>query len=176
MKDQRPRRRLGSDTRLVAALVLGVLVVFVVVRLLERSTDQLEGDITRGVLLFVLSYLNITLITAILFVLGRTLLKTWLERLFARNLWLDIGRKRPIPHESWFSVAGYFFFYGHYYAALCVEQLPIEQQAELQHHLARTLLPLQEDDGSWWDYPLYNYHQQYGTAFALMSLARCKVK
>ena len=35
------------------------------------------------------------------------------------------------------------------------------------------LLGLQEKDGSWWDYPLYNYHQQYGTAFALMSLKRC---
>ena len=27
-------------------------------------------------------------------------LEVWLKRLFARNLWLDIGRKRPIPHES----------------------------------------------------------------------------
>ena len=43
-------------------------------------------------------------------------LRTWLDRLFARNLWLDLGRKRPIPHESWFQVAGYFFYYGHYYA------------------------------------------------------------
>ena len=51
-------------------------------------------------------------------------LVTWLDRLFARNVWLDIGRKRPIPHESWFGVAGYFFYYGHYYAALCIEQLP----------------------------------------------------
>jgi hypothetical protein len=33
----------------------------------------------------------------------------WARRLFSRNLWLDIGRKRPIPHESWFQVAGYFF-------------------------------------------------------------------
>ena len=32
----------------------------------------------------------------------------------------------------------------------------------------------QEHDGSWWDYPLYNYHQQYGTAFALMSLEHCR--
>ena len=101
-------------------------------------------------------------------------MKAWLERLFARNLWLDIGRKRPIPHESWFAVAGYFFFYGHYYAAHCIEQLPKDQQTELKHQLARVLLPLQEDDGSWWDYPLYNYHQQYGTAFALMSLSRCR--
>ncbi len=41
----------------------------------------------------------------------------WLDRLFARNGWLDMGRKRPIPHESWFQVAGYFFYFGHYYAA-----------------------------------------------------------
>lgn len=101
-------------------------------------------------------------------------MKAWLQRLFARNLWLSIGRKRPIPHESWFAVAGYFFYYGHYYAAECIGQLPAEDQEELKHQLARVLLPLQEKDGSWWDYPLYNYHQQYGTAFALMSLKRCK--
>jgi hypothetical protein len=99
---------------------------------------------------------------------------TWLDRLISRNLWLDMGRKRPIPHESHFMVAGYFFYYGHYYAALCIEQLPPEQRPFYQSHLTHLLLPLQEDDGSWWDYPLYNYHQQYGTAFALMSLKRCQ--
>ena len=97
-----------------------------------------------------------------------------LDRLFARNLWLDIGRKRPIPHESWFQVAGYFFYYGHYYAALCLEHIPAEQRRRLAGHLAHVLVPLQEKDGSWWDYPLYNYHQQYGTAFAIMSLVRCR--
>ncbi len=102
-------------------------------------------------------------------------LKTWLNRLFARNGWLSIGRKRPIPHESWFSVAGYFYYFGHYYAALCLEQLPSDQQSTFQAHLATILLQLQEKDGSWWDYPLYNYHQQYGTAFVLMSLKRCQV-
>ena len=101
-------------------------------------------------------------------------METWLDRLFARNLWLDIGRKRPIPHESWFQVAGYFFYYGHYYAALCIEQIPEKDRAPYQDHLARVLLPLQEKDGSWWDFPLYDYHQAYGTAYALMSLKRTK--
>ena len=101
-------------------------------------------------------------------------LKTWLDRLFARNLWLDIGRKRPVPHESWFGVAGYFFYYGHYYAALCIDQLEPEDRSHFQHHLAHILTGLQEKDGSWWDFPLYNYHQQYGTAMALMSLVRCR--
>ncbi|MHB1422508.1 MAG: prenyltransferase/squalene oxidase repeat-containing protein [Gemmataceae bacterium] len=101
-------------------------------------------------------------------------LKTWLDRLITRNGWLDMGRKRPIPHESHFQVAGYFFYFGHYYAALCIEQLKAEERPFYQDHLARILLALQEKDGSWWDYPLYNYHRQYGTAFALMALRRCR--
>jgi hypothetical protein len=101
-------------------------------------------------------------------------LTVWLDRLFARNGWLSIGRKRPIPHESWFAVAGYFYYFGHYYASLCIEQLPHDTRPEYQDHLAQLLLGLQEKDGCWWDYPLYDYHQQYGTAFALMSLGRCR--
>jgi hypothetical protein len=98
----------------------------------------------------------------------------WLDRLVTRNEWLSFGRKRPVPHESWFQVAGYFFYYGHYYAALCVEELGHAQTANYKDQLAGILIPLQEKDGSWWDFPLYNYHQQYGTAFAVMSLARCR--
>ncbi len=101
-------------------------------------------------------------------------LDTWLHRLFARNGWLSIGRKRPIPHESWFQVAGYFYYYGHYYAALCIENLPVEQRGLFQSHMIQTIVPKQEKDGSWWDYPLYDYHQPYGTAFALMTLIRCR--
>ena len=98
----------------------------------------------------------------------------WLDRLIVRNGRLDMGRKRPIPHESHFMVAGYFYYYGHYYAALCIDQLPTAGHPFYQDHLARILLGHQERDGSWWDYPLYNYHQQYGTAFVLLSLEHCR--
>ena len=101
-------------------------------------------------------------------------LKTWLDRLISRNGWLSMGRKRPIPHESYFQVAGYFYYFGHYYAARCVEELKPADRPFYQDHLARLIIDLQEKDGSWWDYPLYNYHQQYGTAFALMTLQRCR--
>lgn len=101
-------------------------------------------------------------------------LEEWLERLGNRNGWLSIGRKRPVPHEAWFQVAGYFFYYGHYYAALCLEDLPAKKAAPHQDMLAGVLLELQEEDGSWWDFPFYSYHQPYGTAFAIMSLARCR--
>jgi hypothetical protein len=100
----------------------------------------------------------------------------WLDRLWARNGWLSIGRKRPIPHESWYQVAGYFYYYGHYYAALAIELLPPAQREKHYDQLAHILLALQEKDGSWWDYPLYDYHQAYGTGFALMSLGRCVKK
>jgi hypothetical protein len=100
--------------------------------------------------------------------------ETWLDRLFARNLWLEIGRKRPIPHESHFLVAGYFFYYGHFHAACCIEQLPDNRRTGHRDQLATVLLRLQEDDGSWWDFPFYDYHQPYGTAFGIMSLVRCR--
>lgn len=101
-------------------------------------------------------------------------LTTWLDRLFARELWMDIGRKRPIPHEAWCQVAGYFFYFGHYYAARCIELLPSAQRGPYQDQLAHVLLRFQERDGSWWDFPLFDFHQQYGTAFALMSLSRAR--
>jgi hypothetical protein len=101
-------------------------------------------------------------------------IKTWLDRLYARNGWLEIGRKRPIPHESHFQVAGYFYYYGHYYAALSFELLPQEERQHFQDHMAYIIIPQQEKDGSWFDYPFYNYHRQYGTAMAVTTLLLCE--
>lgn len=100
--------------------------------------------------------------------------RAWLDRLFARNGWLSMGRKKPIPHESFFAVAGYFYYYGHLYAAYCIDLLPASERRHYKSHLAATLLALQEKDGSWWDYPLYNYHQQWGTAMSVIALSRCR--
>src|SRR5262245_55488948 len=73
------RRR--KDNRLIVGLVLAVLVVWAGVSVLEQRAAEMDpATITRGLLLFVLSYINVTLIAAVLFVLGRTLLKLWLDR------------------------------------------------------------------------------------------------
>jgi hypothetical protein len=101
-------------------------------------------------------------------------LEEWLDRLVVRNGWLELGRKRPIPHESFFQVAGYFYFFGHYYAARVLDALPAEAADGYRGNLARIILDVQDADGSWWDYPLYDYHQPYGTAYALMTLHRCR--
>ena len=39
--------------------------------------------------------------------------------------------------------------------------------------MGQLLLSQQEPDGTWWDYPLYDYHQPYGTAMAIMTLMNC---
>ena len=101
-------------------------------------------------------------------------LEDWLDRLIVRNGWLELGRKRPIPHESFFQVAGYFYYFGHYYAARVVDMLPPDVADGYRGNLARIIIDVQDADGSWWDYPLYDYHQPYGTGFALMTLHRCR--
>ena len=97
----------------------------------------------------------------------------WIGYLLDRQGWLDMGRKRPIPHESHAEVAGYFYYFGHYYGALCLSEIQVERRSELQKDLAGVLTTRQEEDGSWFDYPLYSYHKPYGTAFAVMSLREC---
>ena len=99
----------------------------------------------------------------------------WLDRLITRNGWLDMGRKRPIPHESHFHGRRLLLLLRPLLRdALRSSSCPPQDRPFYQDHLARILLSKQERDGSWWDYPLYNYHQQYGTAFALMSLENCR--
>src|SRR3954447_5808088 len=107
------------------------------------------------------------------------IIKTWLNRLFARNGWLDMARKRPGdqkhgPHESFLGIAGYFYYYGHWHAAMCIDQLPAAERPYFQDHLAHIILSHQDGDGSWWDFPLYDYYQQYGTSMAIMTLLRCR--
>ena len=102
------------------------------------------------------------------------ILKEWLKRFIHRNGWIDIARKRPVPHETHFSNSGYFYYYGQFYATDCIAFLPETDRLVYYQHLARILLERQEKDGSWWDYPLYSYHQPYGTGYVLAALSRCR--
>ena len=86
---------------------------------------------------------------------------------------LLIARKYPFPHETWYQNSGYFCFYGYYYATEVAERLPPEKRAFASKQIQAHLLPLQEPDGSWWDYQLFGYHKTYGTAYVLMALGRC---
>jgi hypothetical protein len=98
-------------------------------------------------------------------------IRDWLDRLITRGGWIEKARKFPVPHEAWFQNSGYFYYYGQYYAAWCVNLLPEKDRPFYRAHLAETLLRLQEKDGTWWDFPLYDYHQAYGTAYTLSALS-----
>ena len=101
-------------------------------------------------------------------------LEDGLERLWSRSGWLAMALKKPYPHESFAQNSGYFYYYGYYYAARCLEDLPREQLSRHAAFISKGVLPLQEKNGCWWDYPLYNYHPYYGTGYALYSLSRVR--
>jgi hypothetical protein len=97
-----------------------------------------------------------------------------LDHFFAEHGALEMGRKRPWPHEAWYQTSGYYYYFDHYYAARLIEKLGPDARREYGQKLMDVILPHQEPDGSWWDYPMWDYHKPYGTAFAIMSLLRCK--
>lgn len=101
-------------------------------------------------------------------------IETWADRFIEREGFLSIGRKRPVPHETHFQISGYFYYYGIYYFTESVDFLAPDCQAHHAKKLAAVLLHRQEKDGSWWDYPLYDYHQPYGTGYSLTALAWCR--
>jgi hypothetical protein len=86
---------------------------------------------------------------------------------------IEIGKDRPYPHEAWYYTAGYYFLFGHYYAARVLERVGPAERSAYQSWLAATMARLQDPDGSWFDFPFYGYHKQYGTAFAVMTLQSC---
>ncbi len=103
-------------------------------------------------------------------------LRKGLEHFFKEHRFLDIARKKPIPHEAYYLNSGYFYFYGHWYAAQVIETLPAAERPalweKLQHHIVKT----QEDDGSMWDYYMNSYGKPYGTSYSLMALNRSIIK
>ncbi len=116
---------------------------------------------------------------AALRVLGRDgitdeVITEWADRFLAREGFLSIARKRPRPHDIHFRISGYFYYYGVYYFTESVRLLPPEKQKPYAERLAALIISRQEKDGSWWDYPLYDYHQPYGTGYCLMALAWCE--
>jgi hypothetical protein len=96
-----------------------------------------------------------------------------LQLLEQEGKYLNLGRKRPYPHDSWYSNAPYYYYFGYYYAARAVERLG-ERGRPYRAAVLSGVLPFQEEDGSWFDYIMWDYHKPYGTAFAVMTLVRCR--
>lgn len=85
--------------------------------------------------------------------------------------YIEIGRGRTRPHEAYYRTSGYYYYFGHYYAACALALVPPSpERAEMVRWLAQVMVHDQNPDGSWFDYPLYNYGRAYGTGFALLTL------
>jgi hypothetical protein len=97
-----------------------------------------------------------------------------LDMFFKQHFFLELGRKSPYPHESWYQVSGYYYYFDHYYAAMLMDQLGPAAKKQYAPQMLDAILPHQEADGSWWDFPMWDYHKPYGTAFAIMTLLDCK--
>lgn len=104
--------------------------------------------------------------------IGEKELSNGLDAFFGYHRFLDMGRKRQYPHEAWYQTSGYYYYFGHYYAARIIEKLA--DKKDYREKLKRCVLPYQEENGSWWDYYMYDYHEPYGTAYAIMILLRCR--
>lgn len=98
--------------------------------------------------------------------------KVGLDQFFKEHKFLDVARKRPIPHEAYYLNSGYFYFFGHYYGAQIIEQLPQEDQAHYWPMMRQHIMKTQEKDGSMWDFYFNTYGKPYGAAFGLMTLVR----
>jgi hypothetical protein len=96
-----------------------------------------------------------------------------LEDLLVSHIGLQkISVRRPVPHESWYSISGYFYLFGMCYAAYIIDTLPDADRKRFGRALFEAVLHCRQPDGSFWDYPLYSYHKPYGTAFAVIALSR----
>ncbi|MFT7619236.1 MAG: hypothetical protein ACI97A_002886 [Planctomycetota bacterium] len=83
---------------------------------------------------------------------------------------LDVARMRPVPHEAYYANAGYFYYYGHYYASMSISLLPVTEQeawhAQLRPHIVKT----QRKNGSFCDFIGQEYMVVADTAYAIMTL------
>jgi hypothetical protein len=96
-----------------------------------------------------------------------------LDAFFEHHRFLELGRRRPIPHESYYAVAGYFYYFGHYYAAEVIASLPPEKRGPYAAKLLRLVLDTQEKDGSMTDYVMHDYPRPYGTAYGFLVMQLC---
>ncbi len=95
-----------------------------------------------------------------------------LDAFFRDHRFLDVARQKPVPHEAYYQNSGYFYFFGHYYAAQVLELLEPAEQLRYRSRLAREVVKTLEPDGSMWDFYLNTYHKAYGSAFGVMTLRR----
>lgn len=85
--------------------------------------------------------------------------------------WSELSKRksRQGTHEGAYGIAPYYFFYGHTYAALAIEQLPESDRHARRDALRKLLWKTREKDGSWND-RIFPRTRSYATAMASLAL------
>ncbi|MBN2560528.1 MAG: hypothetical protein JXQ75_06325 [Phycisphaerae bacterium] len=99
-------------------------------------------------------------------------LRSGLGHFFRHHKFLEIAMHKPVPHEAYYYNSGYFYMFGHYYAAFVIERLPPAERSRYWPKLQHEIMKIQQKDGSIWDYDMHRYDRPYGVAFGVMALAR----
>jgi len=93
-----------------------------------------------------------------------------LELLFREHRFLDVAWMRPVPHEAYYYNSGYFYLFGHYYAALAINLLPADEREGWHARLRPHMVKGQRADGSTSDFLTSSYMVVAGTAFLALAL------
>lgn len=97
-------------------------------------------------------------------------LREGLRQFFDNHQFLDVARMRPIPHEAYYANAGYFYFFGHYHAAMVIESLPEAEREAWHARLRAEIVKAQGDEGHFIDFVGSFYSYTYATGFAALAL------
>lgn len=89
--------------------------------------------------------------------------------------WEDLlaRKSKQGTHKRPYGIAPYYFFYGHTYAALAIEELPEEERPARRASLVSLLWKTRDDGGTWND-RVFPRTASYSTAMAILALTAPK--
>lgn len=97
-------------------------------------------------------------------------LREGLELFFRHHRFLDVAYMDPVPHEAYYFNSGYFYLFGHYYAAKVIELLPAAEREGWHARLRPHLVKVMRAEGASTDFLTSSYMQVAGTAFSALAL------
>ena len=98
-------------------------------------------------------------------------LREGLEQFFEHHRFLDVAYMDPVPHEAYYFNSGYFYLFGHYYAAKVIELLPEAEREGWHARLRPHLVKVMRKEGWSSDFLTSAYMQVAGTAFSTLALS-----
>ncbi len=92
-----------------------------------------------------------------------------IDAFFLHWEWLEARRAKTGTHQPPYSVAPYYFYFAHYYAAQAIETLPMRERTEYRRKYREVLFSTRDEEGTWND-RVFERSANYGTAMSIMAL------